>query len=49
MFGTDLPSNRAERPFNVSDIATVAKALDNDDAIDKVFARNAAEFYNLKL
>ncbi|RUO58786.1 2-pyrone-4,6-dicarboxylate hydrolase [Pseudidiomarina insulisalsae] len=49
MFGTDLPSNRAERPFNISDITTVAQALDDEDAIDKVFARNAAEFYNLKL
>ncbi|MDN7125215.1 amidohydrolase family protein [Pseudidiomarina terrestris] len=49
MFGTDLPSNRAERPFNRTDISVVAGALDNADAIDKVFARNAAEFYNIKL
>ncbi|WP_051986678.1 amidohydrolase family protein [Pseudidiomarina atlantica] len=49
MFGTDLPSNRAERPFNVTDIDTVCEALDDADAIDKVFARNAAKFYNIKL
>lgn len=49
MFGTDLPSNRADRPFNRTDISVVAGALDNAEAIDKVFARNAADFYNIKL
>lgn len=49
MFGTDLPSNRTERPFNISDISKVTEALADEDAIDKVFARNAAKFYNIKL
>ncbi|RUO39115.1 2-pyrone-4,6-dicarboxylate hydrolase [Pseudidiomarina aestuarii] len=49
MFGTDLPSARAERPFNLGDIDTVYEALPNEAAIDKVFATNAAEFYGIKL
>ncbi|WP_369742659.1 amidohydrolase [Pseudidiomarina sp. PP-1MA] len=49
MFGTDLPSTRAERPFNVRDIETVCEALGDTKAIDKVFAQNAADFYHLTL
>src|SRR5690554_2206794 len=49
MFGTDLPSTRAERPFNVRDIETVCEALGDDKAIDKVFAGNAADFYHINL
>lgn len=50
LFGTDLPSTRAERPFNVKDITTICDALDNDaEAIDRVFAANAEKFYGIKL
>lgn len=49
MFGTDLPSTRAERPFNVRDIETVCEALGDEKAIDKVFAGNAADFYHINL
>ncbi|MDX1706883.1 amidohydrolase family protein [Pseudidiomarina sp.] len=49
MFGTDLPSVRTERPFNFGDIETICAALDDEKAIDKVFATNAAEFYGIKL
>lgn len=48
MFGTDLPSTRAERPFNVLDISSVMNALPNAAAVDAVFAGNAARFYGLK-
>ncbi len=49
MFGTDLPSTRAERPFNVKDIELVCEALGDELAIDKVFAGNAADFYHINL
>ncbi|RUO63405.1 Predicted metal-dependent hydrolase, TIM-barrel fold [Pseudidiomarina planktonica] len=49
MFGTDLPSTRAERPFNVKDIEVVCKALPDEQAIERVFASNAAKFYGIKL
>lgn len=49
MFGTDLPSTRAERPFNARDIETVCEALADEKAIDKVFAGNAADFYHINL
>jgi len=44
MFGTDLPSTRAPRPFMESDITIIMEALGKPGA-DKVFFQNAYDFY----
>ena len=44
MFGTDLPSTRAERPYSDSDFGLVIEAL-GADAAREVFHGNAARFY----
>ncbi|WPD23829.1 MAG: amidohydrolase family protein [Candidatus Electrothrix scaldis] len=44
MFGTDLPSTRAQVPFQDSDFSKVADAL-GTVAAKKVFSKNAIEFY----
>jgi predicted TIM-barrel fold metal-dependent hydrolase len=44
MFGTDLPSTRAERPYSDSDFGLVIEALGEEAARD-VFHGNAARFY----
>ena len=44
VFGTDLPSTRAPRPFQESDIALVADAL-GETLAAKVFYENAVAFY----
>lgn len=46
MFGTDLPSTRAARPYRDDDIQLVIDALGIDDA-QRVFYQNAVEFYRL--
>jgi predicted TIM-barrel fold metal-dependent hydrolase len=48
MFGTDLPSTRAPRPYRDDDFLLVAETL-GDDAARAVFFDNAAEFYRLQL
>ena len=47
MFGTDLPGTRSNRSFEPSDIDTMVAALDDEQAVDKVFYQNAREFYKL--
>ncbi len=44
MFGTDLPSTRARRPFRDEDIATAVEAL-GEDLARKALHDNAAAFY----
>ena len=44
MFGTDLPSTRAPRPYSDDDFLLVLDALDPEQARD-VFSRNAIDFY----
>lgn len=44
MFGTDLPSTRAPRPYGNEDFLLVTETLGND-AARKVFYDNAAKFY----
>lgn len=44
MFGTDLPSTRAKRPFELSDIDIIRNALDDKQA-EKVLYKNAQEWY----
>jgi predicted TIM-barrel fold metal-dependent hydrolase len=46
MFGTDLPSTRAPRPYEDSDFTLVIEALGGENA-GKVFYENAAVFYRL--
>lgn len=47
MFGTDLPSTRAPRPFRDEDVRLVLEAL-GEEAAKKVFYSNAARFYRLE-
>ena len=44
MFGTDLPSQRAKRPFLPSDIDLIRETLDRS-LWNKVFRENALAFY----
>jgi predicted TIM-barrel fold metal-dependent hydrolase len=45
MFGTDLPSTRAPRPYADSDFILVQDALQNEQACAAVFSKNALNFY----
>ena len=44
MFGTDLPSTRVKRPFEVSDIELIQN-LFNDQAAQKILSTNAQKWY----
>ena len=44
MFGTDLPSTRAKRPFEASDIALIQQIFD-EQATDKILYTNALKWY----
>lgn len=44
MFGTDLPSTRAKRPFEYEDIDLIQQLFD-EQAIDKILYMNAFEWY----
>lgn len=48
MFGTDLPSTRAERPFRPTDIDLVAEVLGPDNA-RRALCANGAAFYRVDL
>ncbi len=48
MFGTDLPSTRAPRPFLESDVNLVMDTLGHD-AAEAVLWKNAVEFYRLSV
>lgn len=44
MFGTDLPSTRAKRPFQFSDIELIQDNFD-DRAAEKILHQNAVQWY----
>lgn len=44
MFGTDLPSTRAPRPYSDTDFTLIAEAL-GSDAAQNVFSKNAIKLY----
>ena len=44
MFGTDLPSTRANRPFEFEDIELIQQNFDNKTC-DKIFYTNALNWY----
>lgn len=44
MFGTDLPSTRAQRPFEYSDIDLI-QDLFEEQAVDKILYKNAQQWY----
>lgn len=46
LFGTDLPSPRAKRPFRTSDVAIITEAL-GEEAVQKVLYSNAMLLYKL--
>lgn len=45
MFGTDLPSTRAKRPFRIGDVHLVRETFD-EHICNKIFYENAVGFYN---
>ena len=47
MFGTDLPSTRAPRPFIKEDIQLIRETF-SDEICEKIFYGNAASFYKIK-
>ena len=47
MFGRDLPSTRAERPYKVDDFDLIVEAL-GDKQAQVVLYENAIEFYKPK-
>ncbi len=47
IFGTDLPSTRAPRPFRNEDIDLIRETFD-ESICNKIFYENAAAFYKLK-
>ena len=47
LFGTDLPSTRARRPFRDEDVETVVEAL-GEDLAKKALQDNAVAFYRLE-
>ncbi len=46
MFGTDLPSTRAKRPFSERDIELIQKHFD-EETQEKIFYKNALKFYRI--
>lgn len=44
MFGTDLPSTRAKRPFEYGDIELIRQSFD-EQTVDKILYRNAFDWY----
>ena len=44
MFGTDLPSTRAKRPFEYGDIELIQQLFD-EQATDKILYTNALKWY----
>jgi len=46
MFGSDLPSTRAARPYSDNDFRLVSEAL-GEEAAHRVFTKNAKEFYRV--
>jgi hypothetical protein len=47
MFGTDLPSTRAKRPFEDSDLDILLDALSDTVLSEKVLYRNALEWHHI--
>ncbi len=45
LFGTDLPSTRAPRPFSWADLQLIADALGDEQALRRVLIENAAALY----
>lgn len=45
MFGTDLPSTRAPRPFDPSDVDLLTRALEDDALVQAALAANALALY----
>lgn len=49
MFGTDLPSTRAKRPFKDSDLDILLDALGDSNLAEQVLYRNALEWYRIDI
>ncbi len=45
MFGTDLPSTRAKRPFEFADVELIQELFD-EQAADKILYQNARKWYD---
>ena len=48
MFGTDLPSTRAKRPFRVEDLNLIKESFDKE-VCNKIFYENALDFYKAEI
>ena len=48
MFGTDLPSTRAKRPFRTEDIDLILRNFSTEDSA-RILRKNAAAFYGISL
>lgn len=46
MFGSDLPSTRARRPFSINDIRLIEDNFDKND-IENILFKNALDFYTV--
>ena len=44
MFGTDLPSTRANRPFSIHDVTLIREHFGPTDA-HRILVQNATDFY----
>lgn len=49
LFGTDLPSTRAPRPFRLADVDLLSEALGNEGLVRRVLHDNAMELYRPKV
>lgn len=49
MFGTDLPSTRAKRPYEDDDLDILLDALGDSNLSEKVLYRNAVEWYRIHI
>lgn len=47
MFGTDLPSTRAQTPFSMNDVELISQNF-SEEAKEKIFYQNAYHWYNGK-
>lgn len=47
MFGTDLPSTRAKRPFDIKDIHVILEKFDTKNA-KRILYENAVKWYSCK-
>lgn len=48
MFGTDLPSTRAETPFSYDDVVAINSAFSQEE-LHNIYSKNALDFYRINM